>query len=52
MRRPGTRLDVHPIHVSLRLVIVFGVEAFLGPIGLRAEVGDEIIFVGVAHHNW
>ena len=29
-----------------------GVEAFLGPIGLRAEVGDEIIFVNGAHHNW
>jgi hypothetical protein len=29
-----------------------GVEAFLGPIGLRAEVGDEIVFVGGAHHNW
>jgi hypothetical protein len=28
-----------------------GVEAFLGPIGLRAEVGDEIVFVGGAHHN-
>ena len=28
-----------------------GVEAFLGPIGLRAEVGDEIIFVNGAHHN-
>lgn len=29
-----------------------GVEAFFGPIGLRAEVGDEIIFNGGAHHNW
>ena len=29
-----------------------GVEAFLGPIGLRAEVGDEIIFSNGAHHNW
>jgi hypothetical protein len=28
-----------------------GVEAFLGPIGLRLEVGDEIVFVGVAHNN-
>jgi hypothetical protein len=28
-----------------------GVEAFLGPLGLRAEVGDEIVFVGGAHHN-
>jgi hypothetical protein len=28
-----------------------GVEAFFGPIGLRAEVGDEIIFVGGPHHN-
>ena len=29
-----------------------GVEAFLGPFGLRAEVGDEIIFSNGAHHNW
>jgi hypothetical protein len=29
-----------------------GIEAFLGPIGLRAEVGDEIIFANGAHHNW
>jgi hypothetical protein len=29
-----------------------GVEAFLGPIGLRADVGDEIIFSNGAHHNW
>jgi hypothetical protein len=28
-----------------------GVEAFLGPFGLRAEVGDEIVFVNGAHHN-
>jgi hypothetical protein len=29
-----------------------GVEAFLGPIGLRLEVGDEIIFANGAHNNW
>lgn len=29
-----------------------GVEAFLGPIGLRLEVGDEIIVVNGAHNNW
>jgi hypothetical protein len=29
-----------------------GIEAFLGPIGLRLEVGDEIIFVNGAHNNW
>jgi hypothetical protein len=30
-----------------------GVEAFLGPFGVRAEVGDEIIFFnGGAQHNW
>jgi hypothetical protein len=29
-----------------------GVEAFLGPIGLRLEVGDEIYFANGAHHNW
>ena len=29
-----------------------GFEAFLGPIGLRLEVGDEIIFVHGPHNNW
>jgi hypothetical protein len=29
-----------------------GVEAFLGPVGLRAEAGDEIIFTNVTRHNW
>jgi hypothetical protein len=29
-----------------------GLEAFLGPFGLRAEVGDEIIFSNGAQHNW
>lgn len=29
-----------------------GVEAFLGPIGLRLEAGDEIIFANGAHNNW
>src|ERR1700730_3106528 len=29
-----------------------GVEAFLGPFGLRLEVGDEIVFVNGAHNNW
>jgi hypothetical protein len=29
-----------------------GVEAFLGPIGLRLEVGDEIFFANGAHNNW
>ena len=29
-----------------------GVEAFLGPIGLRLEVGDEIIFASGARNNW
>ena len=29
-----------------------GVEAFFGPFGLRAEVGDEIFFSNGAHHNW
>jgi hypothetical protein len=29
-----------------------GVEAFFGPFGLRADVGDEIIFSNGAHHNW
>lgn len=28
-----------------------GVEAFLGPLGFRAEIGDEIFFNGGAHHN-
>jgi hypothetical protein len=29
-----------------------GVEAFLGPIGMRIDVGDEIIFSNGEHHNW
>jgi len=29
-----------------------GVEGFLGPIGLRLDVGDEIVFSGGARHNW
>jgi hypothetical protein len=29
-----------------------GVEAFLGPIGLRLEVGDEMIFASGVRHNW
>lgn len=28
-----------------------GVEAFLGPIGLRLDVGDEIYFTANPHHN-
>ena len=29
-----------------------GVEGFLGPFGLRAEVGDEMIFANGLRHNW
>ena len=28
-----------------------GIEAFAGPIGLRAEIGDDMFFNGGAHHN-
>ena len=28
-----------------------GIEAYLGPIGLRLDVGDEIYFQSGAHHN-
>lgn len=28
-----------------------GIEAFAGPIGLRAEIGDDIYFHGGAHNN-
>jgi hypothetical protein len=28
-----------------------GIEAFLGPFGLRLDVGDEIYFASGAHHN-
>ena len=28
-----------------------GIEAYLGPIGLRVDVGDEIYFQSGAHHN-
>jgi hypothetical protein len=39
-------------NVSAALYPGAGVEAFLGPIGLRLDVGDEIIFSNGAHHNW
>lgn len=29
-----------------------GVEAFLGPLGFRLEVGDEVIFANGARSNW
>jgi hypothetical protein len=29
-----------------------GVEAFLGPFGLRLEAGDEMIFANGVRHNW
>jgi|ERR1700683_3160437 len=29
-----------------------GVEAFFGPLGFRAEVGDEIYFNNGGHNNW
>lgn len=29
-----------------------GVEAFLGPIGLRLEAGDEVIFANGGRSNW
>jgi hypothetical protein len=29
-----------------------GVEAFLGPFGIRLDVGDEIYFANGAHNNW
>jgi hypothetical protein len=28
-----------------------GIEAYLGPIGLRIDVGDEIYFQSGAHNN-
>ncbi len=28
-----------------------GIEAYLGPVGLRLDVGDEIYFRGGAHNN-
>jgi hypothetical protein len=39
-------------NVSAALYPGGGVVAYLGPIGLRADVGDEIIFSNGAHHNW
>jgi hypothetical protein len=29
-----------------------GVEAFLGPFGMRLEAGDEMFFADGVHHNW
>ena len=39
-------------NVSAALYPGGGVEAFLGPFGLRVDVGDEIIFSNGARHNW
>jgi len=39
-------------NVSAALYPGGGVVAYLGPIGLRADVGDEIIFSNGAHHSW
>jgi hypothetical protein len=44
--------DIRASNVNGVLYPGGGVEAFLGPFGLRAEVGDEIIFANGAHHNW
>jgi len=44
--------DLRTNNVSGALYPGGGIEAFLGPFGLRAEVGDEIIFSNGAHHNW
>jgi hypothetical protein len=27
------------------------VEAYIGPVGLRLDVGDEMYFAGGTHHN-
>jgi hypothetical protein len=44
--------DLRDDNVSAAFYPGGGVEAFLGPFGLRAEVGDEIIFTNRAQHNW
>jgi len=57
--RPGTFAgftssvnDLRSSNVSGVLYPGGGLEAFLGPIGLRLDVGDEIYFAGGAHNNW
>lgn len=45
-------LDLRDNNVSGAFYPGGGVEAFLGPFGLRAEVGDEMIFANGVHHNW
>jgi hypothetical protein len=39
-------------NVSGALYPGVGAEAYIGPIGLRLDVGDEIYFANGAHHNW
>jgi hypothetical protein len=57
--RPGTFTSFTSSVNGLRTNDVSGVfypgagaEAYLGPIGLRLDVGDEMIFNNGAHHNW
>jgi hypothetical protein len=57
--RPGTFAGFASSVDDLRTSNVHGVlypggglEAFLGPIGLRLDIGDEIYFAGGAHNNW
>jgi hypothetical protein len=44
--------DLRASNVDAALYPGGGIEAFVGPIGLRAEVGDEIYFTNYAHNNW
>jgi hypothetical protein len=44
--------DLRANNVSAALYPGVGGEAYLGPIGLRLDVGDEIYFNNGTHHNW
>jgi hypothetical protein len=44
--------DLRVHNVSAAVYPGAGAEAYLGPIGLRLDIGDEIYFASGAHHNW
>ena len=47
----STILGIRTSNLNLAIYPGGGVEASLGPVGLRLELGDEIYFNSGAHHN-
>jgi hypothetical protein len=44
--------DLRAHNVNFALYPGVGAEAYLGPIGVRVDIGDEIYWSGGANHNW